>query len=300
MSYDLLVREFAAEDKRRNRERLTVTREDAAQMSRRTMRLIIVGITGMFSAYLVLCIALAWHQTSLVYWNTDRPMSQSIYGNWRIEQYPSNKNNVEFAAYVHSGKPGAPTVIYLHGRGESMAIASHTTNTYIQRGWSVIIPEYPGFAGLKGSPSEENIDDFMRVLHHALIADGKDPEMMVIHGNSLGAGPALQLAQHAHGFLLLTAPVGSMAEVVGTYVPYYPTFLLRDKWDNFERAKSRYPVPAQVVIAANDTVVSPDQGRRLAKAAGAALDEHATGGHWMAGRGAHLRLEDHQFRYRNN
>ena len=244
-----------------------------------------IAIVGAIVAigYLVLIAPFLWNQRSLVYWSTSDPGLGSADG-MTLQRYPATRPGTDDIAYVHEGRPGMPTLVYLHGRGESLGIARGVADDYIREGWTVIVPEYPGFGMARGTPGEASIGELMDDIHDDLAMRGVDPRTIAIQGNSLGAGPALQLAQHPHGFLLLTAPVGSMAEVVHTYVPFIPSFMLRDGWDNFARARTRYPARTLVVQAEDDEVVPIDQGRRLAAAAHARFHAYPEGGHMIVGR----------------
>lgn len=215
-----------------------------------------------------------------------------------MRDYVSQDRRIQYAAYVHQGTKDAPTVVYLHGRGEGFGIIAYNVASYVDRGWTVVAPEYPGFAGLAGEPSERIIKGFMGKVYDDLMDRGVDPRRLLIHGNSLGAGPALQLAQLPHAFLFLSAPVGDMTRLVGRYIPFYPTMLLRDRWDNGARAATRFRAPAQVVHAADDRIVPVDQGRELAARAHARFLELPSGGHIIAGYDAGISWEKGRFAFR--
>ena len=227
---------------------------------------------------------IAWYQTTLIYWNGGHDMSRGgLPEGWTVRRYVSQTPGLQYASYVHEGKKGTPTVVYLHGRGETFGIVEWNVSHYLGMGWTVVVPEYPGFAGLPGRPDERIIGVEMGIVHQDLMERGVRPDQLLIHGNSLGAGPAMQLAQYPNGFVFLSAPVASMKAVVGTYLPYYPTILLRDKWDNMARARTRYPSHAEVVHARDDMVVPVSQGHMLSKAAVARYRELDSGGHAIAG-----------------
>lgn len=249
---------------------------------RRIVRWMARAALALFVVYVLLCLPVAWYQNSLVYWSTTTPLtSLDLPEGYEIRRYVSQDPGIEYAAYVHRGNPDMPTVVYLHGRGEGLSVIRMNTGSFVDRDWTVIAPEYPGFAGLKGHASEKVLKAYMGTVYDDLVDRHVDMAKVVIHGNSLGAGPALQLAQYQHGFLLLTAPVASLAVVMHHYAPIYPSFLLRDKWDNLARARTRFRVPARVEHAADDWVVPVEQGRMLAKAAGARYHEYQTGGHMI-------------------
>lgn len=250
-------RQWRAESRERDRRRMS-------SVTRRIPRIAGIAFGVLLLLYLALAFPVSWYQTRLIYWNDVPPMADALTEGWEIRNYVSHDGRTQFASYLHRGDPDKPTVVYLHGRGEHHGIFRHNVTPYESSGWTVVVPEYPGFAGLAGEPSEKAIGALMRKVHGDLVDAGIDPADIVIHGNSLGAGPAMQLAQMPHGLLVLTAPVASMDRMMTHFAAFYPSFLLRDSWDNLGRAKTRHPAPAIVVHSKDDLVVPVDQGGDMA------------------------------------
>ena len=285
-------------DRMRREERRISGRAALRDGSRRIARRIAIAVVSLVVLYFALCLPVAWYQTRLIYWNDVPDMADAVHDGWTVRPYVSHDPRHGFAAYVHEGKAGLPTVVYLHGRGEDFGIIRENVDAYVRQDWTVVAPEYPGFAGLAGEPEEHVINALMGKVYADLTDRGTSPSSIVIHGNSLGAGPALQLAQFPHGFLFLSAPVGSMRKLIHHYVPFYPTALLRDEWNNVGRARTRWPAPAQVIHAADDVVVPVEQGRTLAGAARASYREYPRGGHLIARYDLGIRvLPDGRFGY---
>jgi len=239
---------------RMRREELRVSGRAALRNgSRRIARRTAVGILSLIALYFALCLPVAWYQTRLIYWNDVPDMADAVHDGWSVR----SRDNVD---------------------------------AYVRQDWTVVAPEYPGFAGLAGEPEEHVINALMGKVYADLTDRGTKSSSIIIHGNSLGAGPALQIAQFPHGFLFLSAPVGSMRKLIHHYVPFYPTMLLRDQWDNAKRSRTRWPAPAQVIHAADDVVVPVEQGRMLAGAARAAYREYPGGGHLIARYDSNIRI----------
>jgi len=298
MSFDSYAAEFMAEDRRRSEALRAGALRDVREGASRMWRRVVATTIALTIAYFVLSIPLAWHQSRLIYWNDVTAMTDlSMPKGWAIREYVSQDADVQYAAYVHAGEKKRPTVVYLHGRGEGFGIFEHNVAAYVQRGWTVVVPEYPGFAGLSGEPNEHVIKAYMGKVYDDLLERGVDPRLLLIHGNSLGAGPALQLAQFPHGFLFLSAPVGDMKKLVARYIPYYPTMFLRDRWDNGARAATRYRANAMLVHAADDLVVPIDQGRDLARRGRIPMRTYAEGGHAIADLDRGITYESGRFAY---
>lgn len=282
MDLSSVMSEMRRVDRMRREEARASERASIRRGSRRLLRRVSTIILAIVGLYFALCIPVVWYQTRLIYWNSSPDMTSVLKNGWSVRRYVSHDPAHEFAAYLHEGRAGLPTVVYLHGRGEGFRVIRSNVDSYVLRGWTVVAPEYPGFAGLAGEPEEHVINALMRKVHADLMDRDVDPRSILVHGNSLGAGPALQFAQYPHGFLFLSAPVGSMRSLMHHYVPFYPTFLLKDSWDNVARARTRYPAPAQVIHAADDRIVPVEQGRTLALSARSRYREYQTGGHLIA------------------
>ena len=286
MDYRSVITEIDRHDRQWRAESHERDRRMISSVTRRIPR--IAGITfGVFLLlYLALAVPVSWYQTRLIYWNDVPPMNDALTDGWEIHNYVSHDGSTQFASYLHRGDPDKPTVVYLHGRGEHHEIFRHNVAPYESSGWTVVVPEYPGFAGLAGEPSEKAIGALMRKVHWDLLEAGVDEADIVIHGNSLGAGPAMQLAQMPHGLLLLTAPVASMDRMMTHFAAFYPSFLLRDGWDNLGRAATRHPAPAIVVHSKDDLVVPVDQGGDMAASLGARYIQMENYGHAVGRLGA--------------
>lgn len=285
-------------DRAVGRGRRTMPHDDSTvTVGRRVLRAMCICLLSLLCLYFLMALPLAWYQVKLIYWNGTHTMQADMPDGWKIREYVSQNEDYQFAAYVHEGGNDRPTVVYLHGRGEDFGTISYITDTYVKKGWTVVAPEYAGFAGLKGRPNERIIKAEMGKVYDDLIEHGLRPGMLMIHGNSLGAGPALQLAQFPHAFLFLSAPVGNMSSLIGHYVPYYPTILLEDKWDNWKQATTRYRADAQIIHAADDSIVPVEQGRRLAKEGHMAYREYPDGGHMIARNASRIQFENNRFSY---
>lgn len=285
---------FVAECRRADRERELELKAQTKIFRQKLYRLGIGAILILAVIYFLMATPVALYQTRLIYWNSVPDASEVAIGKWTIERYVSQSDSIEYAAYVNPGEEGMPVAVYLHGRGEDHSIFKRNVTPYVSAGWTVIVPEYPGFAGLKGEPSERVINSLMMKVYQDVLARGHDPRHLLIHGNSLGAGPAMQLAQMPHGFLVLTAPVATMEQMMRHFAAYYPSFLLRDRWDNPARAQTRHRAPAMVFHSTDDLVVPVEQGRQMVDALDAEYVELNGYGHSVGNYGARIGRERFQ------
>src|SRR5262249_34742764 len=144
-----------------------------------------------------------------------------------------------------------------------------------QAGFGVLLGEYRGYGGNSGAPSEtgfyEDAHASARFLESRGIARGR----WVLYGESVGAGPALELARAlsasghgAVGGVILEAAFTSTAAVAARHYWYLPTRLIvRDRFDNAEGAPRSGP-PPPFPPGGRDERVRGVRARRLFEPAG--------------------------------
>ncbi len=109
---------------------------------------------------------------------------------------------------------------------------------------------------------------------------GIPDDRILLWGESLGTGPAVQLAaEQPVACVLLEAPFTSMSEMAHRHFPWLPVgLLLRDRFDSLGTIGA-VRAPILVMQGARDTIVPPEMGRRLADTAKAELWQAPQGGH---------------------
>ncbi len=156
-------------------------------------------------------------------------------------------------------------VLYFHGSGEN--VTSHQREFYQLRnlGFNVLAPEYPGYAGKPGQPSEQAVEREAQLAFDYLHKLKKVPESnIVIWGMSIGSGVAVDLANHNRaGAIALITPYTSLVAVGKLRYPWIPISLLAS--DRFESDKKIGAVRAPVYIwhTVEDQVFPIEQARRI-------------------------------------
>src|SRR5690606_7814129 len=84
-----------------------------------------------------------------------------------------------------------------------------------------------GYSGSTGTPSEKGFHIDAKAGLDWLKAQGIPASDIIVHGYSIGSGPATRLvAENDVGALILEAPYFSMQELIGQKAPFLPTGLL--------------------------------------------------------------------------
>jgi len=173
-------------------------------------------------------------------------------------------------AWYGPAAPGRPTLLYFHGNAGNLANRSERVRKYLTRGIGVFIMSYRGYSGSTGHPSERaNVADANRA-YDALIAEGVAPDDIIIYGESLGSGVAVQVAaEKPVGGIVLDAPYTSIVDVAAGAYPFFPVrpFL----FDRYETLKYLPAVsaPLLVIHGEEDEVIPVAMGRAVYAAANA-------------------------------
>ena len=104
---------------------------------------------------------------------------------------------------------------------------------------NILIISWRGFSGNKGKPTEKNLYHDAQEAVKWLKAQGLDNKNIILYGESLGTGIAIELAsKNNFGGIILESPFTSMADTAKIYYPYLPVnLLLRDRYDSKSKIK---------------------------------------------------------------
>ena len=179
----------------------------------------------------------------------------------------TTSDGLSLRALYRSARAGAPTLVFFHGNGDNMAGAEYATRLLGQAGFGLLLPEYRGYAGNPGSPSEEGLYRDGRAALDWLAARGVAPSATLLVGNSLGSGVATQLAtERPVAGLALVSGFTSLPDVAARSMPFVPVrLLLRDRYENGAKLRG-FDRPLLVLHGAADRLIPADHARQLAAA----------------------------------
>ena len=161
--------------------------------------------------------------------------------------------------------------LFLHGNAATIAARVNIAHySELRRlGLNVMAPEYRGFAGLEGVPTEAVLADDARAAYAYLRTTRQvAPSRIVIYGWSLGAAVAVGLASdtEAAAVILEGAPA-SLARIGQRRYPFFPIrLLMRSPFDSVRRIRS-IRAPILFLHSPEDAVIPIEEGRRLYDAA---------------------------------
>lgn len=198
-----------------------------------------------------------------------------------LERIPGRDGRTVFA--LHAPAPeGAPTVVHFHGNGEELADQAWLAAAMNRAGLGVFAVEYPGYGlAREHKTTEANVyADAETAIAYLQNDLGVPADHIVLQGQSLGSGVAVEMAARGHGSrLVLISPFTSMVAMGRRFAPILPMRLvIRDRYDSLAKS-TRVRAPALVVHGDEDELVPVAMGRTMAKALGAELFEVEGAGH---------------------
>jgi fermentation-respiration switch protein FrsA (DUF1100 family) len=182
-------------------------------------------------------------------------------------------------AWYAPAAAGQPTLFYLHGNAGALAHRAGRIKLYRSYGYGVFMLAYRGFSGSTGAPSEDHIVSDSLMAYDQLKHLGPHDEDIVVYGESLGTGVAVQVAANRHpGGLVLESPFTSIVDVGSYLYPYLPVYvLLRDRFESI-RYIGKVTAPLLMLHGEDDNIVPVRFGRKLFDAAPAPKMAYYFGG----------------------
>jgi fermentation-respiration switch protein FrsA (DUF1100 family) len=165
----------------------------------------------------------------------------------------------------------AGAILYCHGNGGDLEVRARPVRELSRAlGESVLIFDYPGYGRSGGRPSESGCYAAADAAYEWLTREqGVAPEQVVLFGESLGGGVAIDLASRLpHRALVVVKTFASIPDVAAEHVPLLPVrSLMINQFDNVSKI-SRCSGPVLVAQGDADRLVPFEHGLRLISAAG--------------------------------
>jgi fermentation-respiration switch protein FrsA (DUF1100 family) len=217
--------------------------------------------------------AMVWlvTQETRIVFQAGRPLGESRPA-FPYEQVdiPRNDGARQFA-WVMRNPDARAWVLFLHGNSATIASRVNIARYRELRalGLSVLAPEYRGFAGLPGVPTESGLAEDARAAFDYLTRSLETPPTrVVIYGWSLGSAVAVHLASRTPaGAVILEGAPASLVEIGQLEYPFFPIrLLMRNPFESILRI-SGISAPMLFLHSPADDIVPIAQGRRLYDAA---------------------------------
>lgn len=231
-------------------------------------------LTVIFVAIAAIYIAMAsylfFFQRNILYVPDTHMASPQNYGlETAIEKRITAADGTELVTWFLSGDPQTQTLlIYYHGNAGNLGGRYNKLRAFNQTGMAVLALSYRGYGSSAGTPSEEGIYQDARAAIEYGKSLGFEIENIVIYGESLGSGVAVQMAtEYDVRAIALEAPYTSIAARGKERYPFIPIdLLLKDRFDSLSKIKS-VTCPVLIFHGELDEVMPIHHGKRLLEAA---------------------------------
>jgi len=188
----------------------------------------------------------------------------SSYGRELELEWVAGDDGTKIALYWGRVSEEAPTVFYFHGNAEDIGDVLPILQTYQIRGYNIACFDYRGYGLSRGKPSEDWIySDGAAVYRHLLESKAVDERKLILHGRSLGGGPAVELAKRNNPRALILESAFRSVYQLGLPVRWLPF----DKFHN-ESKLPKLNMPILIIHGEEDKIVPISHGKRLAELAG--------------------------------
>lgn len=158
-----------------------------------------------------------------------------------------------------------PTIIRFHGNASHIGWAAERLKTFADAGYGLLLVEYRGYAGNPGQPTEQGFYRDGRAFVDWLKATGVQESDIIVSGESIGSGVAVQMAldyPEIHS-LILEAPFTSAVDVAADLYCFLPVrLMMKDRYDNLSKI-AQVKSPVIIVHGDRDTIIPYTHGKKL-------------------------------------
>ena len=229
------------------------------------MTIIRVALFGLLVIAALVAIAgavLYFNQQSLFY-PAPRDYPRGPLPGYRLV-HTDTSDGLRLAALYRAAQPGKHTILFFHGNGDSLAGAAEAVRGLAADGNGVLLVEYRGYGGNPGSPGEAGLYRDGEAAMRWLANEGVAASDVIAIGNSIGSGPATEVAtRYPVAALILVSGFSSLPDVARAHVRWLPVrWLVRDQFANATKIGA---IKRDVFIlhGARDNLVPVANARRL-------------------------------------
>lgn len=207
--------------------------------------------------YAVLGGWLFYNQRSLLYFPDPSTPSPAAAGfpDMEVVRFKT-ADGLTLSAWYKPAAAGQATIVYFHGNAGSLLNHSWIARPFLDAGYGMLLVEYRGYGGNAGTPTEDGLYYDGTAAIEFLKGLGVAGQDLVLFGQSLGTGVAVEMATRFKAkALILQSPYTSIPDVGQFHYWYMPVkWLAKDRFDSASKI-SRVEAPLLVTYARDDVVV---------------------------------------------
>ncbi len=223
-------------------------------------------LAGPVVVYALICLFMWAFQRQLLYAPETDIQPPAAYGLRDFQDLRLRASDgVRIQVWRHTANAGYPTIVYFHGNGGNLAGRAPYYQMLADAGFGVLALSYRGYGNSEGSPSEQGFyRDARATLKYASTQLALQPRDIIIYGESIGTGVAVQMATETPcAALVLQSPYTSIDALARDHYPWLPvSLLLKDHFDSLSKI-SRIRAPLLVFHGDDDPVVPIRYGKAI-------------------------------------
>ena len=177
----------------------------------------------------------------------------------------TTEDNIDLKGWFHNKNlKKLKTILFFHGNAGSLENRTYKLNHFRDLNVNFLIIAWRGFSGNKGKPSEIGLYRDAESAVKWLKSKGLTEEDIILYGESLGTGVAVEIAQNKnYAGIILESPYTSMLNMGKKYYPLFPvSFLLKDKFESYKKIK-KISAPILVIHGKMDKIVPFVMGKKM-------------------------------------
>jgi uncharacterized protein len=217
------------------------------------------------AAYIGIVLFMYVQQRSLQYFPSNSGLDPEAAGLTGVSEVTIvTPDGERIVAWYSPALAGQPTILFFHGNGGDLSDRAERLGFYKSRGFGALFVSDRGYGKSTGSISEKSFITDALSAHAWLVARDVEPKDIVVVGESLGTGVAVQLAaQRRIAALALEAPFTSAADVAAAIYWWLPVRLLMKDTFHSRDFIGKVKVPLLIQHGEADGVIPVEHGRNL-------------------------------------
>ena len=232
------------------------------------MNFYITSILALVFFYVLLLIIVFFFQGNLLY----HPTTDNYLQN-QAEREPAEIEKVKITTkdkinligwFYNRNLEEFKTILFFHGNAGSLENRTYKLNHFKNLNLNFLIIAWRGFNGNKGKPNEMGLYEDAKSAIKWLKAKGIKEKNIILYGESLGTGVAVEVAQNKnYAGVILESPFTSMVNMGKKYYPFFPVnLLLKDKFESYKKINNIF-VPVLIMHGKVDKIVPYDMGKKM-------------------------------------
>jgi len=236
------------------------------------MNFFTTALLTLVSFYILVLIAVFFFQRILLYHpSVDNYLKdQDIKEPYAIERVKiKTDDNIQLLAWFHNRNVEKfKTILLFHGNAGSLENRIYKLDHFKNLNINFLIVAWRGFSGNGGKPTEVGLYIDAKSAIKWLKSRGVTEKNIILYGESLGTGVAVEIAQHKnYAGIILESPYTSMIDLGKKYYPFFPVkLLLKDKFESYKKIK-KVLIPTLIIHGKLDSIVPFAMGEKMYKLA---------------------------------